>query len=229
MGHAIPSKPAGARSAAIYRSLPLRAQALGAVAASMLLTALLYAGRQAGEPAPPSLNAARFSVAMLAGPKQAAQEAPRNADQVAISVAPSVEPANQVVTAERPTSLPQAVAAAQDASVGPEAAQADEVIPPARVSMPGGRLMAMDVSLGEQPDPFATGPRQVYLRLFVDESGKVVRGGIARPGTEPLRDALILKAMTSRAYATSNLKIRGADGLWQLDLVIDYGTNEFLP
>lgn len=207
-----------------------KAQVLGAVVATALTAALLHAWRTAGEPVPPSLSAVRFAVAVLAGPKQAAQAAPSNADRTEASVIATPEAkANQVVTAERPTSLPQAVAAAQESAPGPEAAQPEEVIPPARVSMPGGRLVAEDPGLGEQPDPFAVGPRQVYLRLFVDKTGKAVRGGIVRSGQEPMRDALILKAMLSRSYSTANLRIAGPDGLWQLDLVIDYGTNEFLP
>lgn len=213
------------------RPRPERASLVsGAMVATLLTAAILHAWQRPGEPVPPSLNAARFTVAVLSGPKQAAQEAPSNAAQVVTAVEQTpVDAAAQVVTAERENSLPEAVAAAVESAPGPEVLQQDEVIPPARVSMPGGRLMAEDAGLGNQPDPFAVGPQQVYLRLFVDNTGKVVRGGIARAGTEPLRDALILKAMTSRRYAPDGLRIKSPDGLWQLDLVIDYGSNEFLP
>lgn len=208
-----------------------QAKSAGALVATLLTVGLLHAWRSAGEPVPPSLSNTRFSVAILSGAKQAAQQAPQNADTVAEAVIAAPEAAlAPVVTAERPTSLPEAVKAAQDAAPGPETVEADEVIPPARVSMPGGRLMAVDASTGEVPDPFAMGPRQVYLRLYVNQAGKVTRGSIVRSGAEPMRDALILKAMQSRTFATDRLiRIESGEPMWQLDLVIDYGTNEFLP
>ncbi|GBG14394.1 DNA ligase [Novimethylophilus kurashikiensis] len=209
-----------------------RAFLAGGLAASLLLYALLHTFKSTGEQAPPSLSTMRFSVAVLQGPKQAAQEAPANVDKTAPDVVaePPKERVNKVVSAERETSLPKAVAAAQDTTVGPEAAKPDEVIPPAQVSMPGGKLMAQDASVGEQPDPFAVGPRQVYIRIYVDANGNAKRGGIVRQGAEPMRDALILKAMMSRSYSIDKLmKAPGEEQMWQLDLVIDYGTNEFLP
>lgn len=209
----------------------LCAQGTGALVATATLAGLLHGWQRAGEPALPSLSAARFTVAVLAGPKQAAQTAPENATkrEEAVITTSRADP-NQLVTAERETSLPAAVEAAQDSSVGDETVRQEEVIPPARVSMPGGRLVVEDVGLGDLPDPLAIGARQVYLRIYVDADGKVVRGGIVRPGTEPLRDALILKAMMSRTYATSKLlQVPGGEPLWQLDLVLDYGSSEFLP
>lgn len=209
-----------------------KANLVGALVSTVALAGLLHAWQTAGEPTPPSLSNVRFSVAVMQGPKQAAQEAPENADTTAPDVvtAPPQEKPAQVVTAERETSLPKAVASAQETTVGPEAAKAEEVIPPAQVSMPGGRLVAQDTAVGEAPDPFAMGARQVYLRIYVDANGVAKRGGIVRQGAEPMRDNLILKAMMSRKYATDKLlRVPGGEPLWQLDLVIDYGTNEFLP
>lgn len=204
----------------------------GAVVASMVLTALLTGWQKAGEPSPPSLKNTRFSVAVLQGPKQSTQEAPADVDKTAPEVviaAPEVS-TNSVAAAERETSLPEAVAAAQESAVGPEAPKQEEVIPPAQVSMPGGRLVAQDAPVGDQPDPFAVGPNQVYLRLLVDEKGKPVRGGIVRQGSEPMRDVLILKAMMSRTYRPEKLiRSPGEEKMWQVDLVIDYGTDEFIP
>lgn len=217
----------------IRLSMPLeaRANALGALAATVLTSALLRTWHQAGEPVPPSMHSARFSVAILAGPKQSAQEAPANTEKTADAViaTPSANP-NQMVTAERETSLPEAVAAAQESAAGEPSVVPEEVIPPARVSMPGGRLVAEDVGLGDAPDPFAIGARQVFIRILVGADGSVKRGGIVRSGSDPMRDALILRAMMSRTYTTANLlRVAGQEPQWQLDLVIDYGSNEFLP
>lgn len=212
------------------RSVLLQSNTLGVIAASAVMAALLAAGK-VGEPTPPSLKVERFSVAVLAGPKQAAQTAPADVSKTEEAVAPTPAPETvEVAAAERSTSLPEAVAATPDSNPGPEVATPVEVIPPATVSMPGGQLMAQDAPVGELSDPFAIGPQQVFIRLFVNEQGKVVRGGIVRGGTEPMRDAFILKAMLTRNYSTKNLiRIEGNEPLWQLDMVIDYGTNEYLP
>ncbi|KVP40105.1 hypothetical protein WJ87_07940 [Burkholderia ubonensis] len=182
---------------------------------------------------PPSLSSARFSVAVLAGPKQAAQTAPENTDKVAEAVAPSPATVNEpVVAAKRDTSLPEAVKAAQQATPSTaEVTKPVEVLPPAQVSMPGGQLMAEDAPIGDSAaDPFELKPRQVYLRLLVNADGKVVRFGVIRSGGDPMRDSLILKAMRSRTYATDKLiRVAGNEPLWQLDMVLDYGNNDFLP
>jgi len=206
---------------------------LGALVSSALLAALLVRGHVVGTPVPPSLNAARFSVAVLAGPKQAAQSAPSNTDQVAEAVAPSPEPVNApVVAAKRETSLPKAVKAAQETTPSAdEVTQPVAVLPPAQVSMPGGQLMAEDAPIGDTAaDPFEIKPRQVYIRLLVNAEGHVVRFGIIRSGGDTMRDGLILKAMRSRSYSTDKLiRVPGNEPLWQLDLVLDYGNNDFLP
>lgn len=219
-------------NASAQRRLVLRAYGTGAVTSAVMLTALLVSWGKPGEPVPARLSTSSFSVAILAGPKQAAQHAPDNAENKQEDVKPVTAPSHApVAVAQRETALPEAVAAAPQAAPSPEIAKPVEVIPPARVSMPGGRLMAEDASAGSEPDPFAVGPRQVYIRLLVNADGKVVRSGIVRGGTEPLRDALILKALASRKYDVRSLKIEvpGPERLWQLDQVIDYGTNDFLP
>lgn len=212
------------------RKLTLQAYGLGALVAAGTLTVLLTAWTKAGEPAPPALSTARFSVAVMSGPKAAAQTAPSNAEQVTESTQTAKKTNSEVVATTRETSLPDAVVATPEAAPTTSTAKPVEVLPPARVSMPGGRLSADDAPVGDLLDPFAIGPRQVFLRLFVDESGRVIRGGIVRGGGEPMRDALIFKAMKSRSYSTKNLiRIDGGQPQWQLDLVIDYGTNDFLP
>lgn len=210
-----------------------QAYSAGTIAAVALLAALLLRMQVQGTPVPPSPNLARFSVAVLAGPKQAAQSAPSNAAAVAEAVAPTPEPVNApVVTAQRETSLPQAVKAAQESAPTSEPAPAPvEVLPPAQVSMPGGRLTAEEAPIGDAAaDPFEIKPRQVYIRLLVNADGQVVRFGVIRSGGDPMRDNLILKAMRSRTYATDKLiRVDGNEPLWQLDLVLDYGNNDFLP
>lgn len=212
------------------RKLTLQAYSLGALVAAATLTALLTAWSKAGQPAPPALSTARFSVAVLAGPKAAAQTAPSNAEQVAEATQPEKKANVEAVATVQKTSLPDAVVATPETAPSTATAVPVEVLPPARVSMPGGHLSAEDAPVGDLPDPFAIGPRQVFLRLFVDESGRVIRGGIVRGGGEPMRDTFIYKAMKSRTYSTKNLiRVDGGQPQWQLDLVIDYGTNDMLP
>lgn len=210
-----------------------RGYSAGGLAALSVFGALLAFRPTPGELVPPAVSTARFSVAVLSGAKQAAQTAPENAAEVVEDVKPVVEPVNApVAVAERETSLPEAVAATNTTSAAaPEVAKPVEVIPPARVAMPGGKLMAEDAPLGDgNLDPFEVRPRQVYLRLLVDATGKVTRGGVVRSGGDSLRDNLILKAMRSRTYSTASLmKVPGPEPAWQLDMVIDYGTNDFLP
>lgn len=209
-------------------SICTAASALGLIAMTWV--------KSVGEPSPPALSATRFTVAVLSGPKQAAQVAPENTSDTAESVIVPETPADTtpVVEAQRETSLPDAVKAAPDAKPTVEAATPVEVIPPARVSMPGGRLSAEDAPVGDSRDPFAVGPAQVYIRLLLGSDGRVVRGGIVRSGREPMRDLLIYKAIASRTFDVKSLppgavRIPGEEARWQLDLVIDYGTNEILP
>lgn len=226
----LPARPAASRPAGLRASW--RQHLLGALAASGVLGGLLYFRAPEGMPVPPSLSTARFEVAVLQGPKQAEQVAPADAENKVEDVKPAPAPksTNTVAVAQRSTSLPKAVAAAQDADPGTEVAKPVDVMPPARVSMPGGKLAVEDAPEGNQPDPFAIGPKQVYIRLFVDATGHVQHGGIVREGSDPIRDAIILKSMFSRSYTTQNLpRAGGADGLWQLDMVINYSGNEFLP
>ncbi|KVP16770.1 hypothetical protein [Burkholderia ubonensis] len=220
-------------NASSSRAILAQGYSLGALVAGGLLAFLLARWQVVGTPVPPSLSSARFSVAVLAGPKQAAQTAPENTDKVAEAVAPSPAPVNEpVVAAKRDTSLPEAVKAAQQATPSTaEVTKPVEVLPPAQVSMPGGQLMAEDAPIGDSAaDPFELKPRQVYLRLLVNADGKVVRFGVIRSGGDPMRDSLILKAMRSRTYATDKLiRVAGNEPLWQLDMVLDYGNNDFLP
>lgn len=190
-----------------------------------------------GEPSPPALSTTRFSVAVLSGPKQAEQSAPENTESTAeevVVVEPEPKKPLPVVAAERSTALPDAVKATPDAKPSVEVAQPVEVIPPARVSMPGGRLSSEDAPVGDTRDPFAIGPTQVFIRLHIGEDGRVVRGGIVRNGREPVRDLLMYKAMASRTFDVKAMppgavRLPGEVALWQLDMVLDYGTNEFLP
>lgn len=217
-------------------ALVRRARLWGCGAALLVLAGIgLTWVKATGEPSPPALSTTRFSVAVLSGPQQAAQNAPENVENTAEEVVVAPEAVNKpVVEAERSTSLPEAVVATPDAKPSVEVAAPVEVIPAARVSMPGGKLSTEDAPIGDLRDPFAIAPTQVYLRLIVDESGRVVRGGIVRNGREPMRDALIYKAISSRTFAVDNLPagaiaVAGEKPQWQFDLVLDYSTNEFLP
>lgn len=222
------SRKASSRTAAPMR----RINAFSAITATSVLAAMLLVKLPHGEPVPPSLSTERFAVAVMAGEKQAAQEAPADAPKTEQDVTPTQEPINaDVAVTDRPNSLPNAVASAQDTAPSSELHAPAQVIPPAVVSMPGGKLMANDEPMGSvDNDPFKIGPHQVYLRVFVNDKGKVTRSYIIRSGGEPLRDALILKAISSRTYSTKSLlRIDGGEPLWQLDLVLDYGTSEVLP
>jgi hypothetical protein len=211
-----------------------RARIFGIAAAALTMAGISLTWlHKVGEPSPPAMSITRFSVAILAGSKQAAQTAPKNVESTAEQVVVTPTPSNtQIVEAQRSTALPDAVAATPDAMPSAEVAKPVEVIPPARVAMPGGRLSTEDAPVGDAPDPFAVGPAQVYIRLLVDENGRVVRGGIVRGGRDPVQDVLIYKSMASRQYEKSkfNMKlVQGGQSVWQLDLVINYGTQEFIP
>jgi hypothetical protein len=229
-GLALVARPRNSRRPGLLAAW--RQHLLGAVVASGVLAGLLFLRAPEGMPVPPSLTTARFQVAVLQGPRQAEQSAPADAENKvdAVKPAPAPKSTNTVAVAQRSTSLPKAVKAAQDADPGTEVASPVDVMPPARVSMPGGKLAVEDAPEGDQPDPFAIGPKQVYIRLFVDANGHVDHGGIVREGSDPIRDAIILKSMFSRTYSTKNLpRVGGPDQLWQLDMVINYSGNEFLP
>lgn len=219
-------------------SIALRGFCLGFVLASGTLALLLANFMRPGVPVTPNLVQVRFSVAVLSGPKQAEQTAPENVDQVAESVQVTPDPVvSPVVVAERETSLPKAVVAAQTAQPAAEVIspqEQEEVIPPARVSMPGGHLMAEDAPTGDggAMDLFAQKPQVVFIRLLINAQGKVVRSGIVRSGGDNFRDGVILKAMRSRPYDTQNIKIQiteNGEKLWQFEMEIPYGTNDLLP
>lgn len=93
--------------------------------------------------------------------------------------------------------------------------------------------MADDAPMGNgAADPFEVKPRQVYVRLLLNDKGEVIRSGVVRSGGDSLRDNLILKAIASRKYSTEKLiQVPGSEGrtAFQLDMVLDYGTNDFLP
>lgn len=213
-------------------SFPWRQHMAGVVVASTVLAALLTWHPKKGDPVIPQLSTVRFQVAVLAGPKQAEQQAPADAAEKVPDVKPAPAPAevNTVAVAQRQNSLPKAVKAAQDSTPGTEVAKPDAVIPPAQVSMPGGHLAVDDAPAGEEKDPLSVGARQVFIRLFVNAQGRVIRGGIVRDGNDPMRDAMILRAMYSRTFDPQRLvKVPGGEPVWQLDLTIDYGTNDTLP
>lgn len=213
-------------------SFPWRQHLPGAIVASAALAALLLWHPKKGDPVVPKLSTVRFQVAVLAGPKQAEQQAPADAAVKVPDVKPAPAPkqVNTVAVAERKNSLPKAVKQAQDSAPGTEVAKPDAVIPPAQVSMPGGHLAADDAPAGEEKDPLSVGARQVFIRLFVNAAGRVVRGGIVRDGNDPMRDSMILRALYSRTFSTAHLvRVPGGEAQWQLDLTIDYGTNDELP
>lgn len=215
------------------RAIVVKAYGLGILAAGCVMAILLCSSRVTGTASPSSPQTSHFSVAVLAGPKQAAQSAPDNTDKVVTEVTATPEPISvPIVAAQRETSLPDAVKAAQESVPEKEPlTKPVEVLPPTNVAMPGGHLTAVDEPIGNSVgDPFSVKPRQVYIRLLVNASGQVVRFGVIRSGGDSLRDGLILKAMRSRTYATDKLiRVPGNEPLWQLDMVLDYGNNEFLP
>lgn len=221
----------------LVRSRPLLlSNTVGVLTATSVLAGLLISANSPGLPVVPSLKETRFSVAILSGAKQAAQTAPENVVDVAEQVKPVETPpaAAPVVAAERETSLPDAVKTAQTTAPTKEVATAPtEVLPPAKVSMPGGKLMAEDAPVGDDtPDPFSIKPREVYIRILLDEKGEIVRAGVVRSGGDVMRDSLILRAMKSRKYDVKSVPLKfeeNGKSRWQVDLVIPYGNNEFLP
>lgn len=212
---------------------------LGGVTASAMLFALLWSYKGAGLPSPAKLVPSQFQVAVMAGEKRAAQDAPEDAQQVTEQTIDSTSSsAAEIKVQENNSQLPEAVAAAPFAESSLEKAdmQQDEVIPPAVIRMPGGTLASEDIPVkgGSSTDPLAIGNRQVYIRLFVNEKGIPVRGGIVRSGPEPYRDALLLKVAKSRVYETSRLlpaaDLSGSgEPQWQVDLVLEYDSASVLP
>lgn len=201
---------------------------LGAAVATAILAGLLTQWVAKGQVTPTRAEPRSFTVAMLRGEKQAAADAPENMSDVVDAPIQATPAAAQAVASERETSLPQAVAAAPS-STPSKSTQAEEVIPPSKVSMPGGRLALDESPLGEMADPFGVGPSQVFIRVIVDEHGRPVEGEIVRPGSDPMRDRVILRAMLSRRYDLSQaIKTEGKTG-GQIDMVLSYGTADVLP
>ena len=175
----------------------------------------------------------------MSGEKRAAQEAPQDAQQVTEqTIDATSNSAAEIKVQENNSQLPDAIAAAPyaESSLEKTHAQQDDVIPPAVIRMPGGTLAAQDaqVKTGSSVDPLAIGNRQVYIRLFVNEKGIPVRGGIVRAGPESFRDALLLKVAKSRVYETSRLlpaaDVSGSgEPMWQVDLVLEYDSASVLP
>lgn len=223
------------RPAATLHSLTTTA---GTLVAAGLMVFLLWPSGKQGIPEPVKLAVPTFNVAVLSGPRELSQAANENIEQV-VEAQPVAESAlaPQVVTTETPSSLPSAVntapvpAVEAPAVVNPEPA---EVIPPAQVSMPGGRLMAADADLGSAtPDILSVSKHEVILRYLVDEQGRVVRGGIFRSGSDPLRDTFIHKAMKSQTYNVKELPSvqSGTEKLWMVELVVPYNktSQEVVP
>lgn len=233
----MPTSSVASMRAKVLRTHPVGiSNTVGVLTASAVLAGLLMTSKTPGVPVVPSLKETRFTVAVLAGEKQAAQSAPDNVEEVAEQVLPMEAPpaATPVVVAERETSLPNAVKTAQTAAPSKESAPTPaEVLPPAQVSMPGGKLMAEDAPVGDNvPDPFAIKPREVYIRILLNENGEIVRAGVVRSGGDLMRDSLILRAMKSRKYDVKSVPMKFDDNgqsRWQVDLVIPYGNNDFLP
>ena len=217
-------------------SLHWRASLLGGVGASAVLLALLNQPRY-GLPVPAQLNSIPFQVAIMSGERQAAQEAAQDA-QTKVIEAPMEDPlALTAQSQDIASQLPDAVQAASEPNLMEQgAAQQDEVLPPAKISMPGGVLLSEDAAVAEKsgPDPLAIGKKQVYIRLFVNFEGKVMRGGIVRSGSDSFHDAILLKIVKSRIYQISNAmpsSVRDSAGnsTWQVDLVLDYDNESILP
>ena len=212
---------------------------MGSVVATALLAALLWTYKGAGLPTPAKLVPSKFQVAVMAGEKRAEHEAPEDAQQTTEETT-STDAASiaEIKIQENASQLPEAVVAAPNAESALERSDEprDDVIPPAIIRMPGGALAANDAQVkeGSNPDPFFIGNRQVYIRLFVNDKGVAVRGGIVRSGPEPFRDALLLKVAKSRIYETSRLLVAAdfsgsGEPMWQVDLVLEYDSASVLP
>ena len=209
---------------------------IGVVLATLLMMALFISQGAKGIPVPARLEQTTFTVAMMVGAREEAKVASENIETVVEEaiVAPA-ETATEVVTVATASSLPQAVATTAESTVLAEAVvklDKDEVIPPARVSMPGGRLMAEDSTVGgAQPDILGLSKNEVLLRYLINEQGIVVRGGIFRSGSEPLRDTFINKAMKSQIYNPKDWLPSASEKLWMVELTIPYSKrpNDVIP
>lgn len=210
---------------------------MGLALSALLMTALFVSQGAKGIPVPARLEQSTFTVAMLVGARVETKVASENIETVVqeVVVTPS-DAATEVVTVNVASSLPQAVTATAQATVLTDAVippDKDEVIPPARVSMPGGRLMAEDTSVGgARPDILGMTKDEVLLRYLINEQGIVVRGGVFRSGSDPLRDTFINKAMKSQIYNTKDwLPVSMAEKLWMVELTIPYNKrpNDVIP
>lgn len=200
----------------------------GVVLATSLMMALFISQGAKGIPVPARLEQATFTVAMMVGAREEAKVASENVETVvAEAIVVPAETATDVVTVATASSLPKAVAATAEATAVADPVvkpDKDEVIPPARVSMPGGRLMAEDSTVGgTQPDILGLSKDEVLLRYLINEQGIVVRGGIFRSGSDPLRDTFIHKAMKSQIYNPKDwLQVSATEKIWMVELTIPY-------
>ena len=205
----------------------IHAYALGVLVASCVLAALLAGTQKAGVEQVARKERTTFAVAMLAGEKQEAQTPPENTAKVLEQVQP-VEKSSEVAAAKRETSLPQATTRAPaniPKLAEPEPIESPKAAPvPSVVAMPGGALLAEDVAQGDIPALAAPAAQVVYVRLLIDaQSGKVVSGLILRPGPSPMRDAMMLKDISSRTFNPRQAGLSPeSQGVWQLDLALDY-------
>lgn len=203
----------------------------GALVASGLMAYLLWPNPNPGEEKPLRIQAQTFNVAVMSGQREEAKvasEVTENVVQDEVVVPSPTAPA--VVTQEIKSTLPDAVAAAAEPSakqkpVIPKEVK-EEVIPPARVAMPGGRLTEAPIQAGKGGSTtlLPPGKAEVLLRYMVNKHGEVVRGGVFKQGQDPMRDIFIDKAMRSRTYSIQNWpKARvGDEEFWVVELVIPY-------
>lgn len=209
----------------------------GLLVATGLMTVLLWksVGKE-GIEEPAKLIVPTFKVAMMAGARDESKQAKADIETVVEEKTVEATPvATQVVTESTASSLPDAVeVTAQpvaNESLPVEVVQEAEVIPPAQIAMPGGKLMAVDVDLGSQtPEIFSIAKNEVILRYLVNKEGIVERGGVFRSGSEPLRDVFIHKAMKSRIYTVKDWpKVQeGENPLWMVELTVPYNKHEDL-
>lgn len=223
------------------RNLHAFATSTGVLTASVLLTALLWPtpGKE-GIEEPAKLMLPTFQVAMMSGVREETVTAQETIEKVVEEKTVEASPvAQEVVTENTASSLPDAVATTAEATpavedLEPPPEVETEVIPPAQVAMPGGKLMAVDAEVGiETPDILSVGKQEVILRYLINRHGLVERGGIFRQGSDPLRDTFIHKAMKNQTYNIKDWPMvqDGENPLWMVELVVPYNkyTEEVLP
>lgn len=203
----------------------------GTVVASCLMVYLLWPNPNPGEEKPTRIQAQTFNIAVMSGQREEAKVANEVTETVVKEevVVPSPV-ATAVVTQEIKSTLPNAVATAAEPAVAqkpviPKEVEED-VIPPAKVSMPGGRLAEapLEVGTGGSKELLRPGKSEVLLRYMVNIHGQVVRGGVFKQGQDPMRDIFIDKAMRSRTYSIQNWPKAsvGGEEFWVVELVIPY-------